>query len=316
MPFVFDLAGSVRQRPVDLTTYSPLACRVQVCAVDPVQAPPGQGLMPARAAAVLRAAPTATVTRRSDSRSAPAASTTPPPCCSTPPSPSCGTRPPTRCAASPTPATQRALRQQLQLSFGKVIEYQHRGLVRVRAVIRIDGPDSHGSQPPPWAHASLLRDAVLTAATVPSVTPPHPGQAGQQLTLTWGRQADPRIVRRGIAGELDDHKVAAYIGKYATKGTENIGGLPRRIKSTADLDAWHVTPHARRLITACRQLGQREEHASLRLARWAHQLGYRGPLLRPVPPLLRHPGIPGGRNAATPAPHGPASTTACPPLPA
>jgi hypothetical protein len=171
--------------------------------------------------------------------------------------------------------TQRALRHQLRLSFGKVIEYQHRGLIHVHAVIRLDGPEGPGDPAPPWADASLLRDAVLAAATVPSVTLPHPGQAGQ-LTLAWGRQADARIVRRGIAGELDDHKVAAYIGKYATKGTEDIGGIPRRIRSAADLDAWHVTPHARRMITTCWQLGHRDDYASLPLTRWAHQLGYGG----------------------------------------
>lgn len=30
------------------------------------------------------------------------------------------------------------------------------------------------------------------------------------------------------------------------------------------------------MITTCWQLGQREEYASLRLAKWAHQLGYSG----------------------------------------
>jgi hypothetical protein len=50
----------------------------------------------------------------------------------------------------------------------------------------------------------------------------------------------------------------------------------RPIRAAADLDAWHVTPHARRMITTCWQLGQSEKYATLRLAKWAHQLRYRG----------------------------------------
>ena len=85
-----------------------------------------------------------------------------------------------------------------------------------------------------------------------------------------------RIVCRDIAGQLDDRKVAAYISKHAVKGTGQIGGIPVRIGRLSDLDDWQVTPHVRRLITTCWQLGQREEYAGLRLARCAHQLGYGG----------------------------------------
>src|SRR6266567_3282015 len=53
--------------------------------------------------------------------------------------------------------TRKVLRQHLRLSFGKVIEYQRRGLIHVHAVIRADGPDGPGDDPPPWADVSLLR---------------------------------------------------------------------------------------------------------------------------------------------------------------
>jgi hypothetical protein len=172
--------------------------------------------------------------------------------------------------------SRRQLRSALRTSFGKVIEYQHRGLIHVHAVIRLDGPGGPEDDPPPWASTAMLRDAVIAAAQIPAITLPHPGQDGSTLTLAWGRQADVRIVRRDISGELDDRKVAAYVAKYASKGTEEVGGIPRPIKKASDLDDYHVTPHARRLITACWQLSQRDEYASLRLARWAHQLGYRG----------------------------------------
>jgi hypothetical protein len=171
--------------------------------------------------------------------------------------------------------SQQSLRQHLRVSFGKVVEYQHRGLVHVHAVIRADGPEGPYDPAPPWASTSLLRDAVQAAATIPAVTLPHPGRDGSTLAMSWGSQADVRIVHRG-SGDLDDHKVAAYVAKYAVKGTEQIGGIPVRIKAISDLDDWHVTGHVRRLITTCWQLGHRGEYQHLRLAKWAHQLGYRG----------------------------------------
>ncbi len=162
----------------------------------------------------------------------------------------------------------------LRISFGKVIEYQHRGLVHVHAVIRIDGPGGPGDPAPPRASTRMLRTAVLAAVTAPAVTVADPAIHGKPLTLTWGSQIDARAVRRDISGELDDHKAAAYISKYAVKGTEQIGSHPVRIRRISNLDAWEVTPHVRQLITTtCWQLGQHQEYHALRLAKWAHQLG-------------------------------------------
>jgi len=117
---------------------------------------------------------------------------------------------------------------------------------------------------------------VQATVTIPAITLPHPGGSSQPLTLAWGSQADVRAVRRGIPGELDDRKVAAYVAKYAVKGTEQIGGIPVRIKAISDLDDWHVTGHVRKLITTCWQLSHRDDYKNLRLVRWAHQLGYSG----------------------------------------
>ncbi len=179
-------------------------------------------------------------------------------------------------AAREAGISRAVLRSHLRISSGKVIEYQDRGLVHVHAVIRADGPDGAGDDPPPWASADLLKTAALSAASVPSVTLPHPGDSGSMLTLSWGSQADVRAVRRGIGGELNEAKVAAYIAKYASKATEDAGGIPVPIRSAADLAEWNVTPHGWRLITACWQLARREEYADLKLARWAHQYGFGG----------------------------------------
>jgi Replication initiator protein, pSAM2 len=69
--------------------------------------------------------------------------------------------------AADTGLSQRALRCHVRLSFGKVAEYQERGLVHVHAVFRLDGPDGPGDPAPPWASADLLRTAVLAAAQHP-----------------------------------------------------------------------------------------------------------------------------------------------------
>jgi hypothetical protein len=117
---------------------------------------------------------------------------------------------------------------------------------------------------------------VLAAARMPSVTLPHPDDAASMLTLSWGDQIDVRVVRREIDGELTSLKVAAYIAKYASKATEDAGGIPVHIRQASDLGDWNVTSHARKLIAACWQLGHRDEYAHLRLTRWAHQFGYGG----------------------------------------
>src|SRR6185503_16654861 len=54
------------------------------------------------------------------------------------------------------------------------------------------------------------------------------------------------------------------------------GTLDRRVRATDEITDLPVTDHARRLITECLRLGRLEELAGLRLAEWAHMLGFRG----------------------------------------
>ncbi len=70
--------------------------------------------------------------------------------------------------------------------------------------------------------------------------------------------------------------MAGYIAKYATKAAECVGTLDRRIRPTDDLADLPVSGHARRLIAECLRLGAIEDYAGLRLAEWAHMLGFRG----------------------------------------
>jgi hypothetical protein len=76
--------------------------------------------------------------------------------------------------------------------------------------------------------------------------------------------------------ELTDTRVAAYVAKYATKAAECTGTLDRRITPSDQLAELPVSEHARRLIATCLRLGKLPELADLRLAAWAHMLGFRG----------------------------------------
>jgi hypothetical protein len=165
------------------------------------------------------------------------------------------------------------LGEHLVVSFAKVAEYQRRGVVHFHAVIRLDGPDGPTSTPPSWATYDMLATAVDQAAHAVSVTTRcAPGL--NRRTLRWGRQVDVRPI--SATGELTDQAVAGYVAKYATKAAECVGTLDRRLRPTEDPAELPVSAHARRLIAECLRLGSIGELADLRLAGWAHMLGFRG----------------------------------------
>ncbi|GAA2614384.1 replication initiator [Actinomadura fulvescens] len=169
--------------------------------------------------------------------------------------------------------TQQEFRDALTVSFAKVAEYQRRGVVHFHAVIRFDGPDGPTSPPPAWATFDLLQDAVRHAAGAVSITSPGAPDAPARA-LDWGAQVDVRAIT--TSGDLTETAVAGYIAKYATKATECLGTLDRRITPSEDLERLPVTGHARRLMLTCLRLGALEELAELRLTAWAHMLGFRG----------------------------------------
>ncbi|MEU6652722.1 replication initiator protein RepSA [Streptomyces sp. NPDC046900] len=175
--------------------------------------------------------------------------------------------------------TQRELADTCRLSYGKVAEFQKRGAIHFHAVIRLDGPDGPDSPPPSWASTELLTDAIRAAAVHPytTITVPPNEEAGylNGWRLRWGKQLDVRPVKAfGDGSDLTEQAVASYVAKYATKAAENTGTLDRRIGELAELDRHGVPDHARRLITACRDLD--DVYPDRRLWAWAHMLGFRG----------------------------------------
>ena len=92
--------------------------------------------------------------------------------------------------------------------------------------------------------------------------------------MQWGRQLDIRSIT--AHGDVTDTKVAGYVAKYATKAAECTGTLDRRLTPADRLAELPVRDHARRHIAACLRLGKLPQLKDLRLAAWAHMLGFRG----------------------------------------
>ncbi|MFF0673591.1 replication initiator protein RepSA [Streptomyces tendae] len=172
--------------------------------------------------------------------------------------------------------TQRELKECARLSYGKVAEFQKRGAVHFHAVIRIDGAEGPDSAAPSWASTELLSDAIRAAAQHSYTTVSVPVSGDQPArTFRWGHQLDVRPVKAfGDGSDLTEQAVASYVAKYATKAAENTGTLDRRVGELAELDRHGVPDHARRLITACRDLNGL--YPDRRLWAWAHMLGFRG----------------------------------------
>ena len=178
----------------------------------------------------------------------------------------------------------RDFAEQARLSYGKVAEYQRRGLVHFHAVVRLDGPDGATSPAPGWAHPDMLEDAVYAAAGAVLVTTAYPD--GTTLALRWGAQVDVRRVEPATSAELEDEsgqiseaRLAAYVAKYATKGTGKTEAADRPIRSQLDLDHLKVSPHHRRIIQTAWDLGDLPSYEDLKLKRWAHMLAFRGHFL-------------------------------------
>ncbi|ANY05555.1 replication initiator [Pseudonocardia sp. HH130630-07] len=178
----------------------------------------------------------------------------------------------------------RDFRDHARLSYAKVAEYQRRGLVHFHAVVRLDGPDGPWTAPPAGITTDALNAAIRDAAHDVSLTVDRPD--GTPQTIAWGTQVDIRpitstttVALENADGEITDAALAAYVAKYATKGTGKSEATDRPIRDIAHLDHLDVTPHHRRLIETAWELGGREEYDGLNLRRWAHMLGFRGHFL-------------------------------------
>jgi hypothetical protein len=174
---------------------------------------------------------------------------------------------------SGVPVSVRAVRSVVRVSYVKVAEYQRRGAVHLHAVIRLDGVADGGRSatvpPPAWADVTALADAIRDAAGRVAVPCPVVGVAAAR----WGAQLD-------VSPIADPARAAGYLAKYATKTAGDVfAGLPPRrfgLRAVAAVSRKVANPHVGLLIAACFRLARRPECASLRLADYAHTLGFRG----------------------------------------
>ncbi|MEU6942237.1 replication initiator [Streptomyces rubiginosohelvolus] len=183
-----------------------------------------------------------------------------------------------RTIAAAAGVPQRLLHKVARVSYAKVAEYQQRGLIHFHAVIRLDGPAGPYTPPPSWATPELLADAIRISAARAHLDGPEVN--GRVRSFVFGEQIDTKIIRSTAfqgGTTITEGKVAGYVAKYATKGTEAATGtLDHRLKRITDLWFESVPEHAARMIRTAWTLGTREDLKHLNLRKWAHMLGFRG----------------------------------------
>ena len=165
--------------------------------------------------------------------------------------------------------SQAAFRAQAQVHQLRVAETQRRGLVHIHAIVRADGPEGHGSDPPAWLTSELLALELRAAATTTSILAPD------RTKVRWGDQLDVAE----IPSVEDAGRAAGYIAKYATKTVDGSFGLVQAFRTRDAILRATTTSHLRRFALAVWDLGQRDELEDLRLREHAHTLGFAGHLI-------------------------------------
>jgi hypothetical protein len=187
--------------------------------------------------------------------------------------------------------TQKRLRELARVSYIKVAEYQARGLVHLHVAIRLDRAMPTYRQdevrPPDARFTSRLLEHAVHGA-VEAVSAPIAEdlavEPGDQR-VRWGQEREVRPI---------DHpgQLAGYLAKYSTKSTEQAGALLHPIDQAA-VESVKVTEHVRRYLRAAfslhrtaqqavterrteAQSDERRKRDDPRLARNAHNIGYRG----------------------------------------
>ena len=192
---------------------------------------------------------------------------------------------------------ERAHGVKLRVSYGKVAEYQRRGVVHFHALIRLDQRDPANPDailaPPVGITTHDLGELVAAAVTSTQFRTPDYPDTTYSWPIEWGRQLDIRPLRNSGSTEgvpdVSAEAVAAYLAKYATKAVEPTG-LPITGRMTAETAEYYSDPdtHLGRLVAYAYQLGtlpsshitdqqKADWHDTYgRLRRWTHMLGFGG----------------------------------------
>lgn len=160
----------------------------------------------------------------------------------------------------------------LRLSYVKVVEFQRRGSVHLHALVRVDVRGDELGERPEGIDADVLAAALRIAAR--KVSAPLPGDELNRR-MAWGHQVDAAVIADANNGRK---RTAAYLAKYATKGTDDCGVLDHRLRSGVPRDH-RLTSHLRTLVATAWALGDQPGLADFRLRLWAHTCGFRGHFL-------------------------------------
>jgi len=156
-----------------------------------------------------------------------------------------------RCMAERAGITQSALREQVRVAYAKVAEYQRRGLVHLHVLARLDRamPDYRADElhaPEGRFDVELLERSIRDA--IETVSAPV-GRGLGQARVRWGDQVDMRRLQTGEQRA----EIAGYLAKYATKSTEQAGGLLHRI-APDEVETAPVREHVRTFMRTAFEL--------------------------------------------------------------
>jgi hypothetical protein len=166
----------------------------------------------------------------------------------------------------------REAARRLRLSYVKVVEFQRRGSVHLHALVRADVRDDEFGPAPDGIDVDMVAGALHIAAR--KVSSPRPGSDGEGR-MAWGEQLDATVVTEAENGR---RRAAAYLAKYATKGSDDHGVLDHRLRSGVPRDG-RLPDHLRMLVARAWELAERQDVEGLRLRQWAHTCGFRGHFL-------------------------------------
>ncbi|MBR7838271.1 hypothetical protein KDL01_33675 [Actinospica durhamensis] len=169
--------------------------------------------------------------------------------------------------------SRAGVRKRVRIEYLRVAEYQARGAIHFHVVMRLDGPDGPGSRVPAWASGELLCAALGSAIEVTTVRVAS-AAAGERV-FRFGTQHDAEVVDFTGNGFSPEH-VAAYLAKYVTKGTEDVGGADVVVRHRSRIAELGRNAHVRALMYAAWDLGRVADLARMRTRAWCHTLGYRG----------------------------------------
>jgi hypothetical protein len=163
--------------------------------------------------------------------------------------------------------SERQVRELVRVAYVKVAEFQGRGLVHFHAIIRLDDPEDRALP----AGLSITADELCIAIRRAARRSRFHGDAGggAEVVLRFGKELHTRVLD---AGEDGREQAAAYIAKYACKGSHEL--ITRRGAGPDQLRDNGVPEQLVQMAMAAIRVAERPGLQSV--GKWVHMLGFRG----------------------------------------